>query len=416
MMVEYILTKIGRSRTSKYLNFDTGRPVALPPAEPGKKYMLYLHIPFCEVLCPYCSFNRIPFESKLAGEYFEALLAEMKMYKNAGYSFESLYIGGGTPTVIPRDLARVISRAKEYWQVKNVSVETNPDHLEDPIIKLLKTAGVSRLSVGVQTFQDDLLRKLQRYDKYGSGESMKSRLMDLRGTFETLNIDMIFNFPSQTQGMVAEDLKTVLEIGADQVTFYPLMASRLKKQELTSALGNVDYRKEKKLFSIISKTLQKEYTPASAWCFSRKVGLIDEYIIDYNEYAGLGSGAFGYVGGSLYSNTFSVSAYIEKIRSGDLPLAEVRGFSLREQLQYELLTSLFSGKANLEIFNTHLGLQAARHLWPEVTALRLSGAVKKAGSELTLTKRGTYYMVILMREFFNGVNYLREQRLLADSL
>ena len=410
-MIGWILTRYGRKKTTRYLEFDGSEPVV--PPEPGSDSpnLLYIHIPFCEVLCPYCSFNRIPFNKNLSERYFDALMKEMEIYYNKGYSFESVYVGGGTPTVLPDRLAQVLRRTAQLWPVKSISVETNPNHLTDPILESLKEAKVNRLSVGVQTFNDPLLKKLKRYEKYGSGRYIQERLSRIQGTFDTLNIDMIYNLPTQTDQMVRNDLKVIDALKPDQVAFYPLIASKLKKHEIAEALGTVDYRKEKRLYYIIRKDLSREYHQASSWCFSRTPGLIDEYIVDYRDYAGLGSGSFGYIGGALYSNTFSVPGYIQRLEMGALPLAGKRVFSLKEKLQYDLLMSLFIGSVSLDRLEKTYGSPGIRAIRPALLALSLSGAVRKEGNSLVTTEKGNYYFVILMREFFNGVNTLREQML-----
>jgi coproporphyrinogen III oxidase-like Fe-S oxidoreductase len=274
-------------------------------------------------------------------------------------------------------------------------------------VETLNQAGVNRLSVGVQTFEDDLLKSLGRFTKYGSGDEIKQRLNTYQGVFDTLNIDMIYNFPTQTPNQIANDLDSIRDLNVDQVTYYPLMASKMKHDDIMRELGRMDYRKEKVLYRMIREALADEYEPASAWCYSRKQGMIDEYIVDYPEYAGLGSGAFGFLGASIYANTFSVNAYIQSVRKSRLPLAGMRRFSPKEKALYGLLMDLFGGKISVSKKEKAL-------IWKELTGLRLSGAVRKGEGDWLTTNRGRYYAVILMREFFNGVNNLREQRLQVD--
>jgi coproporphyrinogen III oxidase-like Fe-S oxidoreductase len=216
--------------------------------------------------------------------------------------------------------------------------------------------------------------------------------------------------------MVKNDLEVIDALKIDQVAYYPLLASKLKKHEITEALGIVDYRKGKQLYHIIRKNLSREYHQTSAWSFSRTPGLIDEYIVDYREYAGLGSGSFGYLKGTLYSNTFSVPDYILRVESGALPLAGKRVFSLKEKLQYDLLMSFFSGSLSLDRLEKNYGRPGIRAIRPALLALSLAGAVRKEGINMITTEKGNYYFIILMREFFNGVNTLREQRLSRDGL
>ena len=137
--------------------------------------MLYMHVPFCQVLCPYCSFNRYPFRESVARPYFENMRKEMMMLKDLGYDFESLYIGGGTPTIMLDELCKTIDLARDNFSIKEVSSETNPNHLVQPWLNELK-GRVQRLSVGVQSFNNDLLKQMDRYHKYGSGEEIFERI------------------------------------------------------------------------------------------------------------------------------------------------------------------------------------------------------------------------------------------------
>lgn len=100
MLSERLLTNVVRQCTNQYLKLKPTDEVMMPAPEQGKRYMLYMHVPFCERLCPYCSFNRFPFSEERARPYFENMRKEMRMLKDLGYDFDSVYIGGGTPTIM----------------------------------------------------------------------------------------------------------------------------------------------------------------------------------------------------------------------------------------------------------------------------------------------------------------------------
>ncbi|MBT3271698.1 MAG: radical SAM protein, partial [Spirochaetales bacterium] len=168
-------------------------------AESDKTRMLYIHIPFCRELCKFCTFNRILFDENTALTYYDRLDVELRMYHASGFRFSTIYIGGGTPAVLPDRLCATIKTAKELWELKEVSVETNPSDLSSEVIDQLKDVGVNRLSVGVQTFNGRLLDSVNRIGQYESMELLKSRLSELRGVFDTLNIDLIFGLEGQTQ-------------------------------------------------------------------------------------------------------------------------------------------------------------------------------------------------------------------------
>jgi len=247
----------------------TPRPVpSLPGPEAGKQYLLYAHVPFCERLCPYCSFNRFPFSEDPARTYFKSLRAQMRMVADLGYTFDSLYIGGGTPTILVDELCETIDLARELFGTLEVSTETNPNHLIPEILDPLKDR-VQRMSVGVQSFDDGLLKEMDRYDKYGSGAEILERIQSLEGFFHSLNVDMIFNFPSQTEEILRRDVEMVKASRCNQTTFYPLMASRSVEASLKRTVGMVDYDREAEYYKILVEGLSDTFELSTAWTFSR---------------------------------------------------------------------------------------------------------------------------------------------------
>jgi coproporphyrinogen III oxidase-like Fe-S oxidoreductase len=137
--------------------------------------------------------------------------------------------------------------------------------------------------------------------------------------------------------------------------------------------------------------------------------LVDEYIVTNEEYAGLGSGSFGYLRGSTYANTFSIPRYIESLKQGNLPVLARRRFSRKEQIRYDFLMKMFAGSLDLSQLAEKHGGNPGRELWRELMFFRLTGALQSgAGKALALNRKGYYFLVILMREFFTGVNNFRE--------
>ena len=175
MLSERMLTSVVRQCTNKYLKLNPTTECRMPAPVPGQRYMLYMHVPFCERLCPYCSFNRFPYAEDRARPYFANMRKEMLMLKDLGYDFDSVYIGGGTPTILLDELCDTIDLARETFSIKEVSSETNPNHLIPSYLDKLQ-GRVQRLSVGVQSFDDGLLKQMDRYDKYGCGQEIHERI------------------------------------------------------------------------------------------------------------------------------------------------------------------------------------------------------------------------------------------------
>ncbi len=434
MLSERMLTQVMRMSTNKCLRLSPTSVSRMPPPEPGRRYMLYMHVPFCERLCPYCSFNRFPFAEDRARPYFANMRREMLMLKEVGYDFESVYIGGGTPTILIDELCDTIDLARESFNVKEVSSETNPNHLVPSYIDKLQ-GRVQRLSVGVQSFDDGLLKQMDRYDKYGCGREIMERIQDASPYFTSMNADMIFNFPAQTEDILISDVERVIESGASQTTFYPLMASPSVERSLARTVGRVDYDREQRFYQIICELLTGDlpgrdeegnvveharpglFRHGSAWTFNRKCedaagddAMIDEYVVNYEEYPAIGSGGITYLGSNLYVNTFSVVDYNAAIESDHMSVMGKSEFSLRDRMRYRLMMQLFGLRLDKRQFEEDFGCSIDIGLPAEMAFMRAAGAFDvDDADELTLTPKGRYLVVVMMRQFFIGVNNLRDQ-------
>jgi len=418
MVAETLLTYYMRRVTRRH--FTIRKNFALPELQPNrdKSYSLYIHIPFCENQCPYCSFNLMIFESSLANLYFDNITRELEMYRDLGFLFDAVYIGGGTPTVLPDRLAMLLELIQSTWSVTQISVETHPDHLTPATIQTLKSSGVKRLSVGIQTFNRELLTRINRDGQHSSNLEVERKLALVKDQFETINIDMIYNFPSQTQSMLSEDLQTVRRLELDQVTFYPLMVTNGKLKQLGPERWRLNYRKERRFYRNIVCELKDVYEQASAWCFSRKnrrgvpgkrgSGMIDEYIVDHDEYAGLGAGAFGYINGILYANVFDVRKYISLVQQRTFPVTANKVFKAHERIRYDFLMKLFGTSLERRFMEGKYGRFVWFYLLKELFFFLATGAVNFKNGTFTVVPRKKYYLVILMREFFTGVNHFRE--------
>jgi len=414
MLIEHLLRYCATRATQHYLAFEPGLSCAPLLPDKSKKYLLYIHIPFCDQLCPYCSFVRVQFEPALAARYFEVLKKEIETYFSLGYQFDSVYVGGGTPTIWPEKLVEILSLVKSLWPIRQISTEANPDHLVPDVLQKLKDVGVNRLSVGVQSFSNDILRSVHRSKQCGSSEDIKQRLASIKGMFDTLNVDMIFNFPNQTMEMLAEDIKVLKALDVDQVTYYPLMISNSKQKEIEEECGKGHNRHERQAYDFIVDQLTDQYQCESVWCFSKQAGLIDEYIVSHNEYIGVGPGSWGYINGAMYYNTFSIQDYIQKGQSGQSPITAYRDFSKRDRMRYMFMLALIAGSASLSDMKNKLGNHFWLFLGAELLCLLLTGALVVRDGRLVLTGKGRYYWVILMGTMFSVVGDYRDTYVPSD--
>ena len=405
-----VLTTFLRYKVRTGLQLDQATVRSLPAAAPDQKYVLYVHIPFCESLCPYCSFNRFLHNEDKTRSYYRALREEMRMVADLGYRFESMYIGGGTPTILVDELTQTIDLAKKLFPIKDVSSETNPNHLVPEIIQQLQ-GRVDRLSVGVQSFNDDLLRQMNRYNKFGSGEDIFARVQNIQNSLPAINLDMIFNFPNQTMDMLNADLDRIIASGASQVTFYPLMSAPSVANAMDRSIGRLTYAHEEEFYQQITARLAEKYVPMSAWTFSRRENaMIDEYIVEYEQYVGIGSGSFSYLDGTLFVNTFSLHEYETAIQNRRAPITRTRKFSRGEQMQYRFMMQLFDLKLDKKAFQNDYRLPIEIGLWKEMLFMQLYGAFQPGGHPMLRLRPDSYYLlVVMMREFFSGVNVLRDQ-------
>ena len=410
MIFERTLTTFLRPIIKHQLMFENTSLRTLPAPIPGHEYVLYVHVPFCETLCPYCSFNRFIYIEERARSYFKNLQREMQMVADLGYRFNSMYIGGGTPTIQMDELIKMMDKARDLFGIREISCETNPNHLIPEILTELQ-GRVDRLSVGVQSFNDELLKQMNRYARFGSGQEILGRIQQAARVIPVINVDMIFNLPRQTEEILKEDVQCIIRSNANQVTFNALMTSPGVSATLERAMGKVAYSREESLFEIIDTNLNGVFNPVSSWTFARgESGLIDEYIVDYEEYLGIGSGSFSYLDGALYTNTFSLSEYDRKICAGQMSVTGVRRYGKIERMRYRFLMELFGLRLDKKKFERDFGVRVEFGLPLEMAFMITAGAFEQNNSEaITLTRRGRYLLVAMMREFFSGVNRVREQ-------
>ncbi|MFI5356123.1 MAG: coproporphyrinogen III oxidase family protein [Opitutales bacterium] len=406
-LIDSLLIRLFRFRTRGFLRMEEADGAVPPVPREGGCY-LYVHIPFCEVLCPFCSFHRVQHCHSQAVRYFAALRDEIRRYHAAGFQFEGVYFGGGTPTIEPAELLATIDLVRDLFRVREISVETNPKDLQPDLLARLRAAGVTRLSVGVQSFDDTLLREMERHDKYGSGAETAAHIRAAAGIFPTFNVDLIFNQPHQTLASLERDLDIFLSLGANQVSCYPLMSSPTVSRRMAGAMGLPDRRRLRRFFSRIQEKLQPEFAASSAWCFTRRGQGSDEYIVAAENYVGVGSGAFSYLDGTLYATSFSLAAYAERIDRGLTGIVTRHRLGTGDSLRYALLVRMFGLGLDRAWARRRYGRKFFWRLWGELRTLELLGAARRNPRGWQLTPKGMYWLMLMMSEFFESVNAYRD--------
>ena len=301
-----------------------------------------------------------------------------------------------------------IRLVRHLFAPREISVETNPKDLRPEILQPLHAAGVTRLSVGVQSFDDRLLQEMERYEKYGSGTEAADHLRRAAGIFPTLNVDLIFNLPHQDLASLERDLEIFGGLGANQVSLYPLMTAPTVAQRMADTTGLPDQRNLRRFYQTILARLQPEFAPSSAWCFTRQGQTSDEYIVGADYYVGVGSGAFSYLDGTLYATTFSLDTYEQRIAQGLTGITGRSRLSRGDQMRYSLLVKMFGLRLDREWARRRHGTSFFRRVWAELRTLEWLGAAQRDESGWQLTGRGMFWLMLMMGAFFESVNEQRE--------
>jgi coproporphyrinogen III oxidase-like Fe-S oxidoreductase len=398
--------KIMRKSLASHLTITPVKAPVARKAKPGKTYLLYIHIPFCHTFCPYCSFNKFHYDEEKALQYFSFLRHELRKTKEQGFDFDTLYVGGGTTLINEPELIKTIEYAKSLFSIKEVSCESDPNHISPASLRRFRGL-IDRLSVGVQSFDDGILKRIARYDKFGSGKVLQEKLAKMAGVLPTTSIDLIFNFPGQTEEMVLHDVLTAQALDMDQITTYPLMQSSLMKDSISSAFGGQSNKNEHRFYELIRGAMN-HYRPINGWAYSAQgEHLSDEYVGSHTEYVGVGSGSFSFLEGTLYVNAFDLNEYKEKIANEESAIIAACHFDAKQRMRYQFMTLLFDGMVDIHAFNTLFETNLESVLGKEIQMLKIANAIEISDGVIVPTEFGWYVCTVLMKEFYSGMDRVR---------
>ncbi|MEY2192530.1 radical SAM family heme chaperone HemW [Neobacillus sp. BF23-41] len=310
----------------------------------------YLHIPFCEHICHYCDFNKVFLKGQPVDDYLNALDQEMKMTVNhfPTSDLQTIFVGGGTPTSLNEQqldrFCESINRNLPKSKQLEFTFEANPGDLTKEKLQILKDAGVNRLSLGVQTFNEELLKKIGRVHKakdvYQTIDNAKSL------GFDNISIDLIFSLPSQTIIDFKESLTEAFSLDISHYSAYSLIIepktvfyNLLKKGKLPTPGEDV----EAAMYELLMEEMEKHgFNQYEISNFS-KPGFESRHNLTYwnNEsYYGFGAGAHSYLNGMRRSNTGPLKRYMDQINSGILPVIEEHQTTKVEQMEEEMFLGL----------------------------------------------------------------------------
>lgn len=358
-----------------------------------KNFGLYVHIPFCRRICPFCPYNKCLYREDKADEYCKALLLELLRYKEIFSSarIDSVYFGGGTPTSVTPKLVQLINRIKGLFNIGNcIGVEAHPDDLNPENLRLLREAGVNMLSVGVQTFNSRFLKVIGR--PYDGPTAVDAVRMALDAGFDTVDVDLIFALPDQELGDAVNDVAKAFELGTHQVSAYPLII--FPYTGMDSYIRRLGLRKtgmvaEKKMLDAIVDLAQKcGYKRTSIWTYTRE-GAPRYSSVTRERFVGIGAGASSLNSGYFYLNTFDVGQYINAVKK-DLPVSIGMKMPARLEMLYWLYWRMYDLNIPVQRFLELFHEPIKRRFSLLLAALRICGLAVLEDDSFKLTPKGAY--------------------------
>lgn len=270
---------------------------------------LYVHIPFCEHICPYCDFTKVIYNEKWGKDYLSSLFLDLSFYEKKKY--KTIYIGGGTPTALSNSLLEeLLSALKEYLDSDyEWTIETNIDSINKEKLEILKKYGVNRLSVGVQSTLDKNLSLMER--KYNFNY-IKEKLNIVKQYFDNINLDFIYALPNQNKDDLKKDLANILSLDVPHLSFYSLTISKGTKFYLKGYKEQGDDIQREFYDLILSSLREKGYKRYEVSNFAKPGHecLHNKQYWRNKEYVAVGVGASGYVDNIRYKVTSSLTKYL----------------------------------------------------------------------------------------------------------
>lgn len=359
---------------------------------------LYIHIPFCDHICTYCDFPKLVTKGQRHVEYIEALLTELKSYeKQVGFNeLQSIYIGGGTPTALSveqiQPLFDYLHQAIPMEQIREFTIEANPENLTKEKVEYLLSQQVSRFSLGVQTFQEELLKRIGRKHQSHQVKDAVS-LLKAHG-MTNINLDLIYAIPGQTMEQLEADLNEVLALDVEHVSAYSLIVeehTQLYIAYMKDKLTLTENEIEAKMYEMVIQTLsQHGYHHYEISNFAKSLpSLHNQWYWKNEEYIGVGLGAHGYVGGVRYQNTRSINAYIDALKQQKLPLIESKLLSQEEKIEEEMFLGLrLMDGINLKAISNKYGVNVEALYDEALSKMIAAGDLKRTGDQIHLTSQG----------------------------
>jgi oxygen-independent coproporphyrinogen-3 oxidase len=347
---------------------------------------LYVHIPFCRTLCGFCPYCKEIYDKQKADSYKAALLKEIELVcinMNGKKQVTSLYFGGGTPALMIDDLQEIIERLRKYFTITGgIGVELHPGDITAETLQKLKSAGVTMVSIGIQSFNENCLQKLGR----SSGSFTDKLQLVKRSCFDVVDVDLIFAIPGQTDEILASDIKTAFAHGATQVSTYPFIDFTFAGNKYKPMPEKV---KRKMLKSLAAYCRKINIDRTSVWTFAKQ-GTKKYSSVTRDAFLGFGVSAATLLKHSFKINTFSIGSYIERVDAGSLPTSLTLHFTKRQRAVYYLFWSAYAMVIDKDKFESITGAPLNIMFGLEFFIAAKLGLIIKNGNSYELTDKAAY--------------------------
>lgn len=362
----------------------------------AKPSSAYVHIPFCTQICYYCDFSKVFIKNQPVDAYLEHLIQETRSYEIG--KLRTLYIGGGTPTALSaQQLAYLLTelpKVMDLSELEEFTIEANPGDLDPDKIAVLKDSQVNRVSLGVQTFDNKMLKKIgrshQEQDIYDNIRHLK------QDGFDNISIDLIYALPGQTMDQVKENVAKAIDLDIPHMSLYSLILENHTVFMNRMRRGKLPLPKEEleaEMFEYIIEELEKagfehyEISNFSKPGFESRHNLV---YWDNAEYYGLGAGASGYVNGIRYKNHGPIRHYLEAVEAGKARITEEH-LTLEEKMEEELFLGLRkkTGVSKAR-FEEKFGVSFDQRYGQVVASLTEQGLLVPDDKQVRMTKRGLF--------------------------
>lgn len=311
---------------------------------------LYIHIPFCKQKCNYCDFNSGPYRPQDLDHYMTLLKKEASLYeiKYGKLPISTVFIGGGTPSVLEPvhiyQLGELIHRHFDLSNCVEFTFEANPESVTDEKAEAFKNIGANRVSIGLQTANDDELFAISRIHDW---QTFLNAFRTMRNAqFDNINIDLMIGLPGQTPKSYMQSLEKVVQLQPEHLSTYGLILEEGTPLEKLVSKGQVsvmDGDSERDLYHSSKTYLELQGYHLYEISNYAKMGLSCKHNENYwlgGEYVALGVGAHGYLNGQRYENSQTRSDYEMRLTSGELPIIDLEEIDLKEQEREYILLAL----------------------------------------------------------------------------